>query len=124
MNFVKQNDYLGNIIPSRRISGNGGLAIIGNELYKSVLNENTLTYETEFGDNRITILAGFTLQKNTTETNGARAEGFPNDVVTFNNLSLGSDPTKHQVSSGYNQRTFTSVLARINYSYKKTSRPW
>ena len=118
MNFVKQNDYLGNIIPARRISGNGGLAIIGNELYKSVLNENTLTYETEYGDSRLTVLAGFTLQKNKIESNGARAEGFPNDVVTFNNLSLGSDPSKHQVRSGFNQRTFTSILARINYSYK------
>ena len=76
MNFVKQNDYLGNIIPARRISGNGGLAIISNELYKSVLNENTLTYETEYGDSRLTVLAGFTLQKNKIESNGARAEGF------------------------------------------------
>ena len=118
MNFLKMNDYLGNIIPARVLAGTGGRADIANELYKSILNENTLTYETEYGDNRLTVLAGFTMQKNTNETNSASAEGFPNDVVSFNNLSLGSDPTKHQVSSGYNQRTFTSILARINYSYK------
>ena len=58
------------------------------------------------------------MQKNTSTLIGATGEGFPNDVVTFNNLGLGSDPLKHQVRSNYSQRTFVSLLGRLNYGYK------
>ena len=85
---------------------------------KSILNENTITYENSWDDSSLKVLVGWTVLKNTAEVVGATAEGFPNDVVTFNNLSLGSDPTKNQVNSSYLQRTFNSILTRINYSFK------
>ena len=117
-NWLKRNTYLPSIMP-QRLSGNlGGEAQVTSENRKSILNENTITYENSWGDRSLKVLVGWTIQKNTTELVGAIAAGFPNDVVTFNNLSLGSDPTKNQVNSSYLQRTFGSILTRINYSLK------
>ena len=39
-------------------------------------------------------------------------------MVSFNSLSLGSDPSQNSVESSYSQRTFESILGRINYSYQ------
>ena len=39
-------------------------------------------------------------------------------MVSFNSLSLGSDPSQNSVGSSYSQRTFESILGRINYSYQ------
>ena len=117
-NWLKRNTYLPSILP-QRLSGNlGGEAQVISENRKSILNENTITYENSWVDSSLKVLVGWTVQKNTAEVVGATAEGFPNDVVTFNNLSLGSDPTKNQVNSSYLQRTFSSILTRINYSFK------
>lgn len=118
LDFVKENQYLPSILPIRREQGIGGRAQLNSRNKKSVLNENTLTYSKEIGDHSIKVLAGFTLQKNTSTLVGATGEGYPNDVVTFNNLALGADPLKHQIRSNYLQRTFTSVLGRINYGYQ------
>ena len=64
------------------------------------------------------LLAGYTSQITTFESSRSGAYGFVNDVVTFNNLALGSDPNQNAVSSNYEKRTFESILGRINYSYK------
>ena len=96
---MKRNTYLPSILP-QRLSGNlGGEARVTSENRKSILNENTITYENSWVDSSLKVLVGWTVQKNTAEVVGATAEGFPNDVVTFNNLSLGSDPAKNQVNS-------------------------
>jgi TonB-linked SusC/RagA family outer membrane protein len=58
------------------------------------------------------------MQKDTyTDVSGGGA-GYANDVVTFNNLSLGADAARNVIGSDYRQRTFESILSRINYSYK------
>ena len=87
-NWLKRNTYLPSILP-QRLSGNlGGEARVTSENRKSILNENTITYENSWVDSSLKVLVGWTVQKNTAEVVGATAEGFPNDVVTFNNLSL------------------------------------
>ena len=118
INYIKENQYLPTYLPPRLQQGSGGLAVVNSRDARSILNENTATYSTEFGDHSIKVLGGFTMQKNTSTLIGATGEGFPNDVVSFNNLGLGSDPLKHQVRSNYSQRTFISLLGRVNYGYK------
>ena len=118
LDFVKQNEYLPTILPERILQGLLGDADVRTRNSRDVLNENTINFVKEFGDHSLKVLAGYTLQKTTYEQSIAGAYGFVNDVVTFNNLALGSDPTVNSVSTSYSQRTFESILGRINYSYK------
>ena len=118
LDFVKQNEYLPTILPERILQGLLGDADVRTRNSRDVLNENTINFVKEFGDHSLKVLAGYTLQKTTYEQSIAGAYGFVNDVVTFNNLALGSDPTVNSVSTSYSQRTFESILGRINYSYQ------
>jgi TonB-linked SusC/RagA family outer membrane protein len=118
LNNFKNNEYLPGELPRRKVEGVGGFARIRTNNGRSILNENTITYGKEFGDHSVKVLGGFTMQHISNETTDMSAEGFPNDVLEYNNMAFGSDPLLNIVGSGYLQRTFTSFLGRINYSYK------
>ena len=118
LNNWKNNQYLPGALPERKAQGSGGWAKVSTNNEQSILNENTLNYSKEFGDHSLKALVGFTWQHISNESAYSEAEGFPNDVLEFNNLSFGSDPLLNAVGSGYSQRTFASFLGRINYSYK------
>ncbi|WP_321996605.1 TonB-dependent receptor [Draconibacterium orientale] len=118
LNYYKGNVYNPGALPERLAQGVGGYANIDTNQKQSVLNENTVTYNLDLGEHNIKILGGFTMQKISNESVSTAAEGFSNDVLEFNNLGFGSDPLLNQVGSGYNQRTFVSMLSRINYGYK------
>jgi TonB-linked SusC/RagA family outer membrane protein len=118
LDFRKQNQYFPTILPDRAAQGRLGEASIFSRNSRDILNENTINYSKKFGDHSLKLLAGYTVQKTTFETSRAGAYGFVNDVVSFNNLSLGSDPSQNSVESSYSQRTFESILGRINYSYQ------
>ena len=118
LNNWKRNIYDPGVLPTREEQGLGGFARVQTNTSRSVLNENTVTYDMDLGDHGIKLLGGFTFQKNSNESTNTSAQGFPNDVLKFNNLAFGSDPLLNTVGSYYNQRTYVSVLGRINYSYK------
>ncbi|TNJ46006.1 TonB-dependent receptor [Tamlana fucoidanivorans] len=118
LNFYKNNEYLPSLLPERILNNNvGGYGRVRTSQSKDLLSETTINYSKEFGDHSLSVLGGFSGQKITSESTDTSAEGFPNDVVKFNNLSLGSDPETYQVGSGYNQRTLTSLFGRLTYSY-------
>ncbi len=112
------NYYKSNLEPRIAAQGTGGEAEIGFSRTTGFLNENTLTYTNDFGDHSLKVLAGYTRQKDVFTDVEAAGAGYANDVVTFNNLSLGSDATRNVIGSDFSQRTFESILARINYAYK------
>lgn len=117
INDFKQNIFNPGALPNNLIVQNGGNARVNNSLNKSWINENTLTWNTDIGNNdRLTVLAGFTLQKTQFESNFASSQGLSNDVTGFNNLAFGADPTRNEVGSGYNAFQLLSYLGRINYS--------
>lgn len=118
LNNFKNNQYLPGELPRRKVEGVGGFARIRTNNSQSILNENTVTYAKEFGDHSVKVLGGFTMQHISNESTDMSAEGFPNDVLKFNNMAFGSDPLLNIVGSGYGQRTFLSYLGRINYSYR------
>ncbi len=118
LNFNKSNDYIANIDPVRAFQGVGGKADVGFSRTTGFLNENTLTFTKEIGAHSLKVLAGFTMQKDTYSNVRAGGAGYANDVVTFNSLSLGADALRNIIDSGYNQRTFESILGRINYSFR------
>ena len=118
LNYYKGNDYQPGALPERILNNNiGGYAQVSTTQSKDILSETTFTYDKDFGKHSFKLLGGFTAQKIVSESSSASAEGFPNDVVSFNNLSLGSDPETYQVGSGYNQRTLASLLGRLTYGY-------
>ncbi|PHN08239.1 SusC/RagA family TonB-linked outer membrane protein [Flavilitoribacter nigricans] len=117
INNFKQNVFNPGALPNNLIIQNGGNATVNNSLRKGWINENTLTYNLDVGQNdRLTVLAGFTLQKTQFESSFARSQGLSNDVTGFNNLAFGSDPTRNEVGSSYNSFQLLSYLGRINYS--------
>lgn len=78
------------------------------------LNENTLTYKTTFNrDHRLEVLAGYTVQKVSFESNGANANGFSSNLAQTVNFG-----TVQSAYSGESGNSLISYLARANYSYK------
>ncbi|MEL7119355.1 MAG: TonB-dependent receptor, partial [Bacteroidota bacterium] len=117
LNSFKGNLYQPGALPERRANNAGGFARVNTSRFNSILNENIVTYNFDLGKHGFTVLGGFSIQQNTTESLNASAEGFPNDVVQFNNLSFGSDPESFVVGSGFSRRSFVSQFGRINYNY-------
>lgn len=82
-------------------------------------NENTVQYTADFGENNLVLLGGASFQKVTTETLNAEAYGITTDAVGFNNLGLGTDPTRNVVGSGFpDPFQLVSFFGRANYSFK------
>lgn len=110
----KQNRYL----PSTIFEGlPGGIASVGTLASTNWLNENTLTYKTEFGDDHaLDIIVGNTQQQAVTETSIAGSSNFVSDHFSFNDLGSGSVITVPR--SYYEKWTLQSYLARVNYLYK------
>ena len=81
-----------------------------------LLNENTLTFDRNFGKSNLNLLGGFTYQ--TTENNSlsVRGGGLTNDIVRWNSFaSLPQD--QRNTSSGYNFNKQLSFIGRIQYNY-------
>jgi TonB-linked SusC/RagA family outer membrane protein len=111
---TKQNYYA----PSHTSNGAAtkGLASVGSRLVSSVLNENTLNYNTRFGDDhKFSALGGFTLQYTQGEMVNAGANIFVNDANTYNALQ---DGTAVKPYSDAFESVLKSWLTRVNYSYK------
>ncbi len=76
------------------------------------LNENTLTYDRDFGKHHADVLVGYTVQKEkfqSTTTNGSQ---FPNDNVKTVNAA-----TQITASADYQEWRLLSHLARLNYNF-------
>lgn len=111
---TKQNYYA----PANTSNGAGtkGSAAVGDRLVSSVLNENTLNYNTNFGENhKFSALGGYTLQYTQGEVVTAGANTFVNDANTYNALQ---DGVAVKPGSDAFESVLKSWLARVNYSYK------
>ncbi|WP_280745213.1 MULTISPECIES: TonB-dependent receptor [unclassified Parabacteroides] len=85
--------------------------------YRSInwLNENILTWNKTINDiHDLSVLGGFTIQRNNVETVKASSKGFVNDVMKYNNLGAASTYLKPESSA--TQWSIMSYLARVNYS--------
>jgi TonB-linked SusC/RagA family outer membrane protein len=111
---TKQNYYA----PSNTTNGAGtkGLASVGDRSVRTVLNENTINYNTHFGENnKFSALAGYTIQYTQGEVVNAGANKFVNDANTFNALQDGVAVKPY---SDAFESVLKSWLGRVNYSYK------
>jgi len=103
-------------LPENRVTGAGGDAAINVVESTGFLNENTVSYSPDLGDNHeLDLLAGFTFQTLKQETVSSGAFEFSNDVVGYNNLGFGTNPSRNAAGSGYNEFNIVSWLQRTNY---------
>ncbi len=112
----KQNRYL----PQSTAEGLalGGSAAVGSSFTTNWLNENTLNYSTIFRNiHKLNILGGFTAQRSVTKGSLTAAAGFPNDILTFNNIGVGV--TTRPVGSFSSDWSLASWLGRVNYSLRE-----
>lgn len=89
-----------------------------NENYISYLNENLITYTKEFGDHSLSFLGGFTVQQFNSNREQIVAQEFSDDRIqgsqTASQIIIGPDDT----STGIQEWSLLSYLARLNYNYK------
>lgn len=80
------------------------------------LNENTLTYNRQFGkDHRLNVVAGMTMQGNRYSSYGASANQLPNESLGLSGLSQG---VPQPVNSYLSEWSMVSALSRVNYTFK------
>ncbi len=93
----------------------GGRATIENYKRTTVLSENYLTYNREIGKGNLTVLAGYSYQKTSTDRFSAGAEGFTSDSFSYYNL--GSGATQLIPTSSLSESEIQSQFGRVNYDF-------
>lgn len=110
----KQNRYLP--ISTYEGSALNGDALVGSIFTTNWLNENTLSYDHQFGGKHtVNAVVGFTAQQSKTRGAVAESAGFTSDALLFNNLGTGI--TNRTPSSSAIDWSLASYLGRINYVY-------
>ncbi len=118
VNYNNSRDF--NFVPTYFISnsdvGQNPIADLSDRraTFVSTIVENLLTYTKSFGDHNIDVLAGYSQQKDKTETLGVRVENFlSNDTPT---VDAGNDvvgkPTGQLLP-----RNIQSMFGRLNYNF-------
>ena len=111
--------YIYNIFRTAMYTGRdyndqSGTATVTNTHTNNWVIENILSYNKDFGKHHIDITALYSAQKVKYFRSQALSRGFPNDALSYFNMSAGlsqSDSTKG------NDYTLASQMGRINYSY-------
>jgi TonB-linked SusC/RagA family outer membrane protein len=96
-------------------SFNNGQARFATTDFRTILNENTITYSNTFKDrHRLSILGGFTYNYSDDRTFIDIATGYANDRLGY--YAIQSAQNKPSIYTGFGQTVLISYLGRINYS--------
>ncbi|MFA9371544.1 MAG: SusC/RagA family TonB-linked outer membrane protein [Labilibaculum antarcticum] len=88
--------------------------------FNGFLSENTISYNMDIEGHSISLLAGFTAEKNKSEYLGASRNNIPNDNEELQYISASTDLESTNASnSGVDTRMY-SYLGRVNYNYADT----
>ena len=96
---------------------NGVNGYVRNYNYTYLSNENTLTYNTEFGQHRMEALALFGVNKYETNNNGYGGRLLPNEELGIDGLDQG---LPYNPASSSSRNTMVSYAGRLDYSYRST----
>ncbi len=116
--FSSENETRGVYEPSTlkiTASAVDGRARITNARRTTVLSENYLTYSTEVGKGNLTLLGGYSYQKNDTEAFGSAGTGFLSDAFSFH--ALGTATGILQPASSFSEVEILSQFGRVNYDF-------
>jgi TonB-linked SusC/RagA family outer membrane protein len=78
----------------------------------SWLLEHTLSYDKKIGLHNISLLAGFTAQRDTTNSFNAKGNNIPNGIYALSAAASGQS-----VGGGSSSTTRESLIGRVSYSY-------
>lgn len=116
--FSTRNSTRGTFKPSTLVTtagAQGGIGALANLKNSNILNENYLTYNKKIGEGDLTLLAGYSYQKDKTERFQAGSQGFVSNSVSYFDLGGGSTPLIPQ--SSLSEFEIQSQFGRINYDY-------
>jgi TonB-linked SusC/RagA family outer membrane protein len=116
--WSSRNETRGRFQPSTLITtagAQGGIGRAQSLKNSNILSENYLTYKREIGKGNLTLLGGYSYQKNKTERFSAGAEGFVSNSVSYYNLGGGKTPLIP--TSSLSEFEIQSLFGRINYDY-------
>lgn len=92
------------------------LATVSTSQHTSLVNENTVTYSTDFGSKHsLVALGGFTFQDFVSTGLGGSGRGFLSDATETYNLGAATIPGIP--TSNYSKSVLLSYLGRLNYSF-------
>jgi len=113
---IENRDDRGDNYTTRNFFNSPGRASVNTGQFRSLLSENTLSYNKTFADkHQIGSVIGFTYQDFLNTSLGASGVGFLTDA--FETYSLGSAETPGIPGSGYSYSVLLSYLGRVNYTY-------
>jgi len=92
-----------------------GSATIETPRVNSVLSENTVNFQKDFGKHSLNALAGFTYQDYTATDFKTSGSGFISD--NQETYDIGAAATQGIPSSSYSKWSLMSYLARVNYAF-------
>jgi len=92
-----------------------GSATISTPRVNSVLSENTVNFQKDFGKHSLNALAGFTYQNYTATGFSTSGSGFISD--SQETYDIGAAATQGVPSSSYSKWGLMSYLARVNYGF-------
>ncbi len=95
--------------------GAGGRAIVTNAKRTSLISENYLTYANRVGNGDLTLLAGYSFQKNDVESFSAAGTGFLSDAFSY--FALGTATGLLQPDSRLSEVIIQSQFGRVNYDF-------
>lgn len=92
-----------------------GRASVTNAKRTTLLSENYLTYTKEIGNGNLTLLGGYSYQKNDTKASYAAGTGFLSDAFSY--YALGTATGLLQPGSSLSETEIQSVFGRLNYDF-------
>ena len=110
---AKQDEYRGKYSKSVNVTGNTR-GSVENNYFTSYTFDNFLTYNYAKGKSKLNITALQSAFKNTTEFNYISVTGLPYVSYWYN---LGSTTGTPVIASGFNQKTLSSYMGRVNYTF-------
>lgn len=113
---VADNNTNSSSYSTNKSLGGYSTASMGTGSYRSLLNENTISYDKTFNQkHKISLLAGFTYQDFVNTSLSGSGTGYVSDITEF--YDLGAAITPGIPSSGYSKSSLISALTRVNYVY-------
>ena len=107
----------GSYLPRSTYQGSidNGVASVYQYTFNHQLLDGWITYAKTIGDiHSLNVLAGYSYEKRSSESQNVQVKDFSTDLFSFNNLGAASTITG--VSSGKTENLLTSFFGRVNYS--------
>ncbi len=113
----QQNKYTPNDIYESERYGTNGEAQDNRDTRTVWQWDNSLSYETLIGKNKINAMVGTSATRTSFNYINASSQGYATNLLGYKSLGSGYKVNQRGLGSGWSESTLLSYIARINYSY-------